>query len=56
MFSLNNFHKDLIYIWLYFEMSLQRIKLSVLEVLKLPSSLHFIILSILQMTFFVGKK
>ena len=35
-------------------MGLQRIKLSVLEVLKLPSSLHFIILSILQMTFFGG--
>lgn len=53
--SLDNFQKDLADICLYAEMGLQKVKLSVLEVLNLLSSPCFIILSILQMIFFWGK-
>ena len=53
--SLDNFQKDLADIFLYAEVGLQKVKLSVLEVLNLLSSLCFIILSILQMTFFWGE-
>lgn len=53
---LGNFKKDLAYVGAYSEMGLQQVKLSVPEVFSLLSSVCFIILTILQMMFFLGKK
>lgn len=53
--SFEKLQNNLAHIWAYSEMGLQKVKLSVLEVLNLLSSLLLISLSILQMTFFWGE-